>query len=193
MSRPPHVRRRTFLAGSAGALGFALLRPVNAFAAPASTASTATLIIVDPALDHSVDFGLAARNLGAASHPLSADRYRFVQTLLADATESPAIAGVSSFADFVMLTGALQDAGYRLSGHGIHRLATGEHEGHGEFIASTVALSRSRGAWPEALAHWLLADRTSVKFPTPRRAACPAGGTSVMSWSMKTRSIQNVS
>jgi hypothetical protein len=187
MTRPLHLRRRTFLAGSAGAVGLALLRPVRGFAA-----APTTRIIFDPALEHAVHFGLAARDLGAVSRPLTADRYRFVQALLADAAP-PALAGVSSFADFVMLTGALQDAGYRLSGHGIHRLATGVHEAHGEFSACALALHRAQGAWPDVLARWILDDRTDVNFPPPRHAACPAEGASVMSWSMKTRSIPHVS
>jgi hypothetical protein len=192
MSGPTRLRRRTFLAGSAGALGLALLRPVPGFATSPIAMPAATRIIFDPAQTHSVQFGLAARDLGAICKPLSADRYRFIQALLADNAPA-AVAGVSSFDDFVMLSGALQEAGYRLSGHGVHRPSEGQHMGHGDLSPCTAALHRSRDAWPAALARWILTEREISNSPTPRRAACPAGGTSVMSWSMKTRSIPHVS
>ena len=181
MNAPPRISRRGFVVTSSLGMAALALRPHW----PAMTTQSASRVVFDPAIEVSIRFASAARWQGTAMHALVGDPYRFILGLLANCGVSGCIAGISSFADFVLLTGTLQDARYRLTGHGRHGGVQGHaHLCFGEFTSCNHELRDHGDAWPEALADYIFgaSPATSGRAATPGKIGARAGAT--VSWLM---------
>jgi hypothetical protein len=119
MIAPPPISRRRFVVTSSLAVAAFGIRP----ALSAVTTAPPLRVVFDPAIAESVRFASAARRRGSDCHALTGDPYRFVLGLLAVAEPSSHLAGVTSYADFLLLTGTLQEARYRLIGHDLQGVA----------------------------------------------------------------------
>ncbi len=100
------MRRRDFLGAAAVAAGSAATGPVRA-----SVASRKVAWVYDAAALKGVDAtGLFPS--GAAPRAIEGDRVRFASALLAERPHE--IRGVTRYADYLLLSGAAAEAGYRV-------------------------------------------------------------------------------
>jgi hypothetical protein len=129
MSTQQEISRRKFVGVALGLSGGFLLpwRQVSA----AMLSEAPTLLWFDPTRsDACVVAGAAARR-GTATQAITGDRVRFANSQLNGAPQT--FAGVSGYADFILLSGCAAEAGYRLvnelsypvAGAPIARSATG--------------------------------------------------------------------
>ena len=118
------ISRRRFVATSSLAMAAVVMTPaLSALATP-----TPPRVLFDPAIDAAVRFAAAAHRQGSDCHALAGDRYRFVLDVLAVAGAPRSITGITTYADFLLLTGTLQEARYRLIGPELHE---GTEQGNG--------------------------------------------------------------
>ena len=120
------MQRRQFIvaAGGLAAAGAGLLGP--AAAAPADTPDIA---LFDGRFDDARRFGETQRRRGAAAFDIQADLARLwygpLKTAVAGGRR-PRIAGLATWADFVVAKGLARESGLRLTAHALHdRAASG--------------------------------------------------------------------
>jgi hypothetical protein len=136
--------------GSALGLAGALSVPARA----GVVASRRRVALFDPASEAASAFAGAARGLGADVREIKGDRVRLARTLLAGAEEGiEAIAGLGRYADFLLITGCGEDAGWRIAAYGTHGLV---HRCEGALRPAAGVLLASGAGWPQALAEVLV-------------------------------------
>lgn len=101
------MKRRQFLGGAAMAAGAAAAGPVRA------AATGRAIWLYDPALAPSQGLAARASTPGAELRRLEGDRIRLAQTMLAAAPHE--IGGITRYADFLLLSGAAAERGYRVT------------------------------------------------------------------------------
>lgn len=118
MSAAALVERRAFVAGCLGATALWLLPATDTDIE--SQRLTRVSVIVDPEIEAAAAFGAALAERGARYHALCGDRYRSVRSLL-NAAETPiVIAGMNTYADFIVATGVLREARYAMVSYRAH-------------------------------------------------------------------------
>jgi hypothetical protein len=194
MSSESGLARRRFVAGCVGAAALWCLPDAQAAAATPAAAGpprpSAVGVIIDPRIDAAAAFGAALADRGAQCHALAGDPYRFIRGWLG-AGESPVIvAGMGTYADFILMTGMLREARYALVSHGLHGPSARAHRCVGEWTGCEPALRRSADRWPATLAEVVAGQMTGVP-PTDRAQAPEDAGTSVVvSWVMRSRPLR---
>jgi hypothetical protein len=136
--------RRRFVA-------LAAATPLVATHAQASSVAR-PILLFDPALAAAVQIGDAARARGADVRAIAGDRVRYAAALLA--ARPARLAGITSYADFLLLSGAAEETGLRLTGSTRH--CDGVHRCSGAFAPARAMLYAAGDAWPAALADLLL-------------------------------------
>jgi hypothetical protein len=191
MSADALLDRRGFVAGCLGAAGLLLLPTADAAIEPGRLIGMS--VFVDPEIEAAVAFGAALSHRGAQCHSLCGDRYRLVRSLLS-AAESPAtVAGMGTYADFIVATDVLREARYAALSYGLHSLSSRtDHRCFGQWSACESALHRSNAAWPATLAD-VIAGRATNGSPVERSTAFrDMDGGTVLSWVMRSRGIRRI-
>jgi len=172
--------------GRRGFIGLAAGAPLAMGALPAwgqRADAGALLILFDPTMAASARLADQVRKHGAAVLALSGDRIRFMRDVVA--SRPRVIAGMTSYADFLLLSGTAAESGFRLDSHAQHRNITcATHRCFGRWRRADGMLDASADAWPEAMA----ALMTGAP-PSPRTdAANPARpGIAATSWMLRRR------
>jgi hypothetical protein len=182
MNRHVPLSRRRFVVTSSLALATLALRPASS--APMG-GSPAPRVVFDPNVDAAVRFASVARQHGSDCHPMTGDRYRFARGLLAMADRRDMIAGLCTYADFLVLTGTIQELHYRLVGHGTHGV---QHHCHGELTGCEGDLARQPASWPEVLATYIATGSASRGAGSGWTRIGQTNDVTAVTWLMKPRS-----
>jgi hypothetical protein len=178
------LSRRRFVLGTIASLSYV------EFGAPVSGAPSKQLppiVMYDATLDASNDFALAASSRGTDCHAIADDRFRFARAVLTSASQTQRIAAISTYADFLILTGTLEEARYRLVGHHFVSAAS-QHCTFGQFAGWTAELHAAGRFWPQALSRRIFgtAGLTARQIADSSPVLEPA---TTVSWLMKPRSV----
>jgi len=103
--------RRGFIAGALGATGTLLLSD-DIFAAE-TVPTEPQLLVFDPQRADACRWAATAE-CRWKKHPIVGDRVRFARNLVCSASTPEKFAGLSGYADFILLSGCAAEAGYRL-------------------------------------------------------------------------------
>ncbi len=120
MSDATEHSRRDFMVGAAIALGSGLLLSDQQGAAATMLSAKPQLLLFDP------DQADACRDLaggagrGCITRPIVGDRVRFARDVLSDASAPEIVSGITSYADFVLLSGCAAEQGYRVLSERAH-------------------------------------------------------------------------
>jgi len=183
MSCESLVERRAFVAGCVGAAGLLLLPMADAVVGPRRL--SATSVIIDPTIEAAAAFGALLGRRGAQCHVLTGDPYRFIRGVL-NAGETPAaVAGMGTYALFLIATGVLREARYTLVSHGLHQSVRARHCCYGEWSGCESALQRSATDWLATLVE-VMAGPTTDATTAQGFADLEAADTgAVLSWVMR--------
>jgi hypothetical protein len=169
MNRHVPLSRRRFVVTSSLALATLALRPASS--APMG-GSPAPRVVFDPNVDAAVRFASVARQHGSDCHPMTGDRYRFARGLLAMADRRDMIAGLCTYADFLVLTGTIQEL----------------HYCHGELTGCEGDLARQPASWPEVLATYIATGSASRGAGSGWTRIGQTNDVTAVTWLMKPRS-----
>jgi hypothetical protein len=140
---------RRGLMGSALGLAGALAVPARA----GIVTGRRRVALFDPASDAALAFAGAARGLGADVRAIEGDRIRLARALLADPRGIEAVAGLGRYADFLLIAGCGEEAGWRVAAYGTHGRT---HRCEGALRPATRILDASGTNWPQAMAELLV-------------------------------------
>ncbi len=122
--------RRGFIAGTLGIAGGLLLS--EKIAAAGVAADEPQLLLFDPQRTDACRWAATAE-CRWTTQPIVGDRVRFARNLLSGASAPDVFAGLSGYADFILLSGCAAEAGYRLLVERLHSAAADEAE-HGALV-----------------------------------------------------------
>ena len=171
------MQRREFLAGG-GLFAASAAWPVHAMAmAPAPL-----IVLFDGRAPEARRFAQVLRRQGAAAFDIEADMARLWYGALRRGSSQGRrvrIAGLASWADFVVARGCAMEAGFTLTHHAVHDLAGPSHKVIRSDRASVEAtLAAAEAAWPEALASLM----AGLPAPSARVRATRSG--TLASWAI---------
>lgn len=160
------ISRRGVL--GAGALGALAVPTLSGLSAWRWHHEGSRVLLHDPSLEAGRRFAQASHRLGLVSRPIEGDRIRFMRDILA--TRPAIIAGISRYADLLLIADVAAEAGYSLGA---------EFEGRGSTCEATQCLPgwntlgritfAAGHAWVEALAAYVAnpGEMALASHPTP--------------------------
>ena len=139
MSSDARYSRRHFVAGALGVAGAVMCLESHAGASRRLHEEPAVLLF-DPARSDARDRA-AGMGAGWVARPIVGDRVRFAREMLGnDGAATAKLAGLTSYGDFILLSGCAAEAGYRLTSESLYRAPGGLE--HGALVHWVVERAR---------------------------------------------------